>query len=283
SDFCFDREMTLAMERHRTGEARVIPIILRPCDWQRAPFGQLQALPKDGKPVTSWPDRDQAFLDVAQGIRRAIAEMVKAPERKKPTAPTIFMVPYERNPYFTGREDVLDAVHEALRRGGSAALSQAEPVVALLQGTRTAISGLGGIGKTQTAVEYAYRHAGEYRAVFFVSAETEAELLGGYSRIAAALGLPEATAGDQEVVVAGVRKWLRTEDGWLLIFDNADRPELVKPFLPPRHRGRVLVTSRVQAFHAVGIRHPFRLESLPPADALAFLLARAAHRLGPPW
>ncbi|MCP4661263.1 MAG: ATP/GTP-binding protein, partial [bacterium] len=94
-------------------------------------------------------------------------------------------------------------------------------------------------------------------------------------RIAAELGLPEATAGDQEVVVAGVRNWLGTEDGWLLTFDNADRPELVKPFLPPRHRGHVLVTSRAQAFHAVGIRHPFHMESLPPADALAFLLARA--------
>ncbi|MCP4656161.1 MAG: toll/interleukin-1 receptor domain-containing protein [bacterium] len=153
SDFCFDREMTRAMKRHRTGEARVIPIILRPCDWQRAPFGQLQALPKDGKPVTSWPDRDQAFLDVEQGIRRAIAKVVKPPDRENPTAPRIFMVPYQRNPYFTGREDVLDALHEALRSGGSAALSQAEPAAALPQGTRTAISGLGGIGKTQTAVE----------------------------------------------------------------------------------------------------------------------------------
>src|SRR5579871_1216010 len=69
SDYCYDKEMTRAMERHEAGAARVIPIILRPCDWHGAPFGKLQALPKDAKPITDWSNRDAAFLDVAQGIR----------------------------------------------------------------------------------------------------------------------------------------------------------------------------------------------------------------------
>ena len=60
-------EMKRAMERHERGEARVIPIILRPCDWRSAPFGKLQALPKDGRPVTQRSSRDKAFLDVASG------------------------------------------------------------------------------------------------------------------------------------------------------------------------------------------------------------------------
>jgi hypothetical protein len=64
------------MERHKAEEAHVIPVILRPCDWKGAPFGKLQALPKDVKPVTSWPDLDEAFLNVAQGIRAA-AEGIK--------------------------------------------------------------------------------------------------------------------------------------------------------------------------------------------------------------
>ena len=72
SDYCYGIEMQRAMERHRTGEARVIPILLRPADWQSAPFGELQALPGNGTPVTSWENRDEAFADVAQGIRRAI-------------------------------------------------------------------------------------------------------------------------------------------------------------------------------------------------------------------
>jgi hypothetical protein len=76
SDYCYDKEMNRALERHEAGEACVIPIILRPVDWEGAPFGKLQALPKDAKPVTSWPDQDQAFLNVAQGIRAAVKELV---------------------------------------------------------------------------------------------------------------------------------------------------------------------------------------------------------------
>jgi type I restriction-modification system DNA methylase subunit len=75
SDYCYGVEMQQALRRHDAGEARVVPIILRSCDWKAAPFGKLQALPRDARPVTRWKDRDEAFTDVAQGIRRVIAEM----------------------------------------------------------------------------------------------------------------------------------------------------------------------------------------------------------------
>ena len=76
SDYCYDVEMTRALERHDQGEARVIPVILRMVDgWQGAPFGKLQSLPTDGKPVTSWKIRDEAFADVARGIRQAIGQL----------------------------------------------------------------------------------------------------------------------------------------------------------------------------------------------------------------
>jgi hypothetical protein len=58
SDYCYDKEMKRAMERHEAGEAIVIPVILRACDWHGAPFGKLNASPPDGKPVTQYPDRD---------------------------------------------------------------------------------------------------------------------------------------------------------------------------------------------------------------------------------
>jgi hypothetical protein len=77
SDYCYDIEMERAIERHNEGMARVIPIILRPCDWQGSPFSQLQVLPKEGKPVTLWVDRDSAFLDVVQGIRRSVDSLTK--------------------------------------------------------------------------------------------------------------------------------------------------------------------------------------------------------------
>jgi protein involved in polysaccharide export with SLBB domain len=69
SRYCRDVEVARAMEHHEAGTARVIPIILRPVDWHSAPFGKLQALPKDGKPITEWRNRDRAFADVALGIR----------------------------------------------------------------------------------------------------------------------------------------------------------------------------------------------------------------------
>ena len=72
SDYCYEKEMMRAMERHEANETRVIPIILRPCEWHEAPFGKLKVLPKDGKPVVSWANRDEAFLDVATGIRNVV-------------------------------------------------------------------------------------------------------------------------------------------------------------------------------------------------------------------
>lgn len=72
SDYCYDIEMKRAMERHEAGEAIVIPVILRACDWHHAPFGKLNATPRDGKPITQWPDIDEAFLQVARAVREAV-------------------------------------------------------------------------------------------------------------------------------------------------------------------------------------------------------------------
>ena len=76
SDYCYNKEMKRAMERHDNGEARVIPVILRECDWQIGDFAKLLALPTDGKAVTSrhWHNHDEAFTNVAQGIRKAVEE-----------------------------------------------------------------------------------------------------------------------------------------------------------------------------------------------------------------
>ncbi len=81
SDYCWDIEVKRAMERHEAGEARVIPVILRPVDyWQEVSFGKLQALPTNAKPVTTWENRDEAFRIVAQGIRQVVKEL----KTKKP-------------------------------------------------------------------------------------------------------------------------------------------------------------------------------------------------------
>lgn len=85
SEYCYDREMAAAMERHAQGKAVVIPVILRPCDWHSAPFGKFRATPNDAKPVTQWPDRDLAMLDVVGDIRKAAERFAKV--EKVPVQP----------------------------------------------------------------------------------------------------------------------------------------------------------------------------------------------------
>ncbi|HEY3275948.1 MAG TPA: DnaB-like helicase C-terminal domain-containing protein [Syntrophorhabdaceae bacterium] len=76
SDYCYGKELNSALQRHDVGRSRVIPLIIRPADWHEAPFAGLQALPRDGVPVTTWENRDLAWLDVVKGIRRAIEEIL---------------------------------------------------------------------------------------------------------------------------------------------------------------------------------------------------------------
>src|SRR5450759_1251081 len=75
SDYCYGVEMQRALARHAAGDAYVIPVILRPVDWQGTPFAHLQCVPTDAKPVTTWNNRDEAFRDVATAIRAAIERL----------------------------------------------------------------------------------------------------------------------------------------------------------------------------------------------------------------
>jgi len=84
SPYCQDKELSRALERHDAGEALVIPVILRPADWTSSALGQLQALPAQGKPVTKWSNRDEAFTSVAQGIRQAALQLQQRPQQPKP-------------------------------------------------------------------------------------------------------------------------------------------------------------------------------------------------------
>jgi tetratricopeptide (TPR) repeat protein len=84
SAYVYEKEISLAEDRHARGKARVIPIIVRPADWEWASFGKLQALPKDAKPITRWPDRDEAWLDVLKGIQQAVEELLFEPQSPGP-------------------------------------------------------------------------------------------------------------------------------------------------------------------------------------------------------
>jgi hypothetical protein len=87
SDYCYESEMQHALERHKLGRARVIPIILRPCDWQHSPLKDLQCLPRDGKPVTQWSDQDEVFNAITQSLRRIIEQQQAVAHPPVPLSP----------------------------------------------------------------------------------------------------------------------------------------------------------------------------------------------------
>lgn len=105
--------MLRAMERHNAGDTRILPIILRPCDWKATPFGSLLAMPKDGKPVVKWPDLDEAFLEIVNGIKRALAEMgattAIAAQAAKPNTGTATIVDAPRSANLRIRQEFSDA------------------------------------------------------------------------------------------------------------------------------------------------------------------------------
>lgn len=91
SRYCYEVEGEAALRRHASGEARVVPVILRPCSWEVTPFGELQALPRDAKPISRWEDRDEACLDAARGVMTLVDEL--AAKRSPQTSQGLHPVP----------------------------------------------------------------------------------------------------------------------------------------------------------------------------------------------
>ncbi|HYC93256.1 MAG TPA: FxSxx-COOH system tetratricopeptide repeat protein [Thermoanaerobaculia bacterium] len=244
SDYCWDEEMTRALQH-----GRALPVILRPCAWQDAPFAHLTAAPTDGKPVTSWKNRDEAFFDVVKHIKRAVAGAPSV------SAPSITNLP-PRNPNFTGRKDLLSRLHSALMKDRKAAVVQA-------------LAGLGGVGKTQLAIEYAHAH--DYTIRWWIRSEQTTTLAADYAALAEPLRLPERRAADQNAIVQAVKRHLERTSGWLLLFDNVETPEDVAPFLPSG--GHVIVTSRNPAWR--GVAAPIDVDVMERGEAIDLLLQRS--------
>ena len=183
------------------------------------------------------------------------------PHISSPLVRPIWSVPYRPNPFFTGREDILTHLYTVLRSNRTAALTQAQ-----------AISGLGGIGKTQIALEYAHRYRDHYQAIFWVNASTREALNTDFAALAASLGLPEQYERDQDIVMPVIKNWLATHTDWLLILDNVDKPEMITDFLPTHSTGDVLLTTRLQALgtFAQGIE----VEKMGLDESVKFLLHR---------
>jgi hypothetical protein len=192
-------------------------------------------------------------------VERSLKELAEAGARPGPLPPgsvlRVWNVP-ARNPGFTGRDGLLAAVRERLLAGDRAVVQ--------------ALQGMGGVGKTQLAIEYAHRFADGYDVAWWVNAE-QAGLIGDqFAALGAALGCVQAGAST-EAVRAGVLAELHRRDRWLLIFDNAERAADVRPWLPGGG-GHVLITSRERVWTELAA--PVEVDVLARAESVALLRDR---------
>ncbi|WP_239405086.1 NB-ARC domain-containing protein, partial [Frankia sp. Cj3] len=188
-----------------------------------------------------------------------------------PSAPVelpVWGVPWPRNPNFTGREGELAGLRERLT--GSAA------VTVLPQ----ALHGLGGVGKTQLAVEYAYRHRGDYDVVWWVNAEQPGDVVAGLAGLAEELGVAVVgEAAESAAVVVGLLVRRQVVARWLVVVDNAGVPSELDGLLAAAGGdGHVLVTSRDARW--AGVAQAVEVDVLPRADSVMLLTRRAARLTG---
>jgi len=268
-------EWAAAFKRDPTGDqGLLVPVRVRPCDVEGL-LGQVVYI--------DLVDQDEATAraTLLQGITH---------QRRKPSSPPAFPlthyasqslerpsfpgalpavwnIPYPRNPYFTGREELLRRLAASLRAGETVGISQPQ-----------AVHGLGGVGKTQIALEYAYRYYQDYDAVLWTRADTHEALISGFVAFAALLHLPVQEERDQLKIVQAVKHWLTSHSRWLLLLDNADDLTLMRDFLPPAGRGHSMLTTRAASMGRLA--HALEVDALDNGPG-ALLLLRRAERLAP--
>lgn len=167
----------------------------------------------------------------------------------------IWNVPHRRNPFFTGREHTLTTIYNALHSEKPGAATQA-------------MSGLGGAGKTQVALEYAYRHHDDYRVILWIRCDNAGMIESDCQTMAMQLKLKES----HERIVDRIRVWLRSNTQWLLILDNVEDLTILRTLVPNTVRGHILLTTRTQVMGNITQRTD--LCGLGCDEAVLFLLRR---------
>ena len=256
-------EWQTAFARDPTGEeGLLVPVRVRKCN-PKGLLRQIIYVDLLGLEETAAKDALLAGVGRHRGPRTKPDFPPSRTATQKPrfpgTLPSVWNIPYNRNPSFTGRDQLLDDLRTALTSGQPAALTQV-------------VTGLGGVGKTQTAVEYAYRFAMEYEIVWWIRAEEPTKLALDYAALASELKLAEKDAAEQldpearaSAIIKAVRRWLDQHGGWLLIFDNAKGPTDLRTYLPRGATGHVIVTSRNpnwQGMSALPVEPMERIESV---------------------
>lgn len=267
-------EWAAAFSQDPEGEKRkIIPVRVRPLD--------VEGL------LSSIVYIDLVGLDETEAINKLLEGVLEG--RSKPTTapnfpsgkkeivktrfpgalPQIWNVPFNRNPNFTGRDEFLECLHKTLYSGKHAALTQA-------------ITGLGGMGKTQIGIEYAYRYSSEYDIIWWVRAKDSVTLLTDFLDLGNLLPSENKIPDDPRLKILFIRKWLEKNGNWLLIYDDAQNPEdIYNPiktdinFLPQSATGHVLITSRNPNW--TSIARPFNIQVFSQEEAVKFVQKRIGH------
>ncbi len=265
SDRCYELEMRRALALSEAGSIRLIPVLLSPSEWDTTPLGTYQPLPSNGIPISTSPNRDAAVSEVARGIRLVVEEIAaqatKTHMHTNPQQFSIYNAPYLSNDFFTDRETILAQISSSF----TAKQTHRTQVLAL--------NGLGGIGKTQIALEYSYLSSDLYQTILWVNASSHEVFSTEVSKLADQLSLSDKNHEDEQQLFTAFKRWLQDQPTWLLVLDQIVDVTMVDLIVPSRSNGHVLLTTRTQATRKRA--SAVSITSMPIDASALFLLHRA--------
>jgi tetratricopeptide (TPR) repeat protein len=260
SDFIAEDELPPLLAAAEKDGVKILSLILSPSRYEKIEsLSKYQSINPPSKPLIGLPKVEQeAYLvKLSDDVLRAAEEAQTTPAGASGAVRSrIFNLPFSRNKFFTGRDDILKGIHKNFSEGENV----------------QALSGIGGVGKTQTALQYAYQYQQAYRIVLWGNANSRETLVTDFVAMAGLLNLPEKEAQDQSEAVNAVKRWFGNNDGWLLILDNADELVMAREFIPSSETGRILLTTRAQNTKPIAARQA--VEKMEPQEGALFLLLR---------
>ena len=260
SDFIAENELPPLLEAAEKDGVKILPLILRPSRFEKIEsLHRFESINPPSKPLLKLDkdEQEKYLVKLSKAVLAAIEETpVKTIKAGMADHARIFNFPFPRNKYFIGRDDILNRLHSGFTGGKFV----------------QALTGFGGVGKTQMAIEYAYRHRQDYRAVLWCNAHSRESLISDFAALAGLLDLPKKDTEDQAAVASAVRHWLESVGEWLLILNDADDLVMARDFIPAGEAGHVLITTRAQTTRPIAEPQP--VEGLPPSEGALFLLRR---------
>jgi len=205
------------------------------------------------------------FID----FRIRFIEIEGEPEKEAPVSKTLHNLPYLPSPLFFGRAKEMQEISSLLSHNQATAITQT-----------LAFEGLGGVGKTRLAIEYAWKNLDQYKAALFVCADSELSLKINIGELTGILKLPQAGSINAEEKFEATLHWLENNSPWLLILDGADSEEAseaIKNLLPRLKGGHLLITSRFRRWPDAF--RPIQLDLFSEDQAAEFLFKATKGRI----